>query len=197
MLQTHQRQRFNDVWLVPTGVIQVYPHVSLIFKCHNNLNNNRNVWGCSAGSVGLWEPFLVVKELEWVKKRSNAVSWIQYKTSSRAELSSSHSLPIQTSCSCVHPTPPNPPCSPVSISSCSTLHTQLVLISGRWWWVGIRTEPLAGKLYTHHTVVTNRENPVRLPPLLLQCANAFLLMCKYWACFCGAKSLRLVHLCSR
>lgn len=45
--QTHQRQKFNDVWLIPTS------HWTYIHKCDNSYAINRNASGCNAAQDGL------------------------------------------------------------------------------------------------------------------------------------------------
>lgn len=155
VLQTHQRQKFNDVWLIPTS------HWTYIHKCHNSYAINRNASGCNAAQDGLgfiWTSPGCERAGMIQKWRVCKFNNAQNKLKGRSLLLSflfSYSDFVLLS-----PYAPKPfflP--PVCISSCSTLHTQLVLISGRWWWVGIRMEPLAGELCTHHTVVTNREKP--------------------------------------
>lgn len=86
-------------------------------------------------------------------------SLMQNKTSSGAHPSSSP-FPSYSALLLLYPlTPQTLPDRSVFSPSCSTLHTQLVLISGRRRWVGTRMEPLAGKRHVRCTVVTNREKP--------------------------------------
>lgn len=120
---------------------------------------------------------LVYVNFSWLGKgwrglKKEESAWVKQSTKQaqgQISLPLSLSIPIQTSSSSFSLRPQTLPVPPVFVSSCSTLRTQLVLISGRWWWVGIRMEPLAGKLRTHHTVVTDREKP---PSDFLLCSSA-------------------------
>lgn len=107
---------------------------------------------------------------------------------------------FQTS-SCFHPAPPNPPSSPSFYLF--LLHPTHPACSNLWqMMVGWHQNGATGRetAYTPQGSDKRRETPIRLPPLLLQCANTFQLMCKYCACSLGLKASRwllmaLVHLC--
>lgn len=107
---------------------------------------------CEAGSADWFAQSVGLLRASW-----RELKWVlmQNKRSSRADPSASR---FPSSCSL--PTPPKP-CRypPLPTPSCSTQHTQLVLISGRRRRLGTRTEPLAGKRQPRCTMVTNREKP--------------------------------------
>lgn len=162
---------------------------SFIIKYHHNFNN---------GTLGMCKDAvqqrLVSVNLSWLwksrvkKRRERELNSAQNKLKGRFLILSlflfrllllAYSLRPQTF-----------PVSPVSISSCSTLHTQLVLISGRWWWAGIRMEPLAGKLHTHHGV-TNGEKPHQTSSSAAPVHQYISVDVQILCMICGAKSSSL------
>lgn len=128
---------------------------------HKNFSNNRNMEGCTVVQDRLVYVSVSCLWKSWRGlKREESVLVKQSAKQAQGQISLPLSLFLLRLLLLAFTLRPRTlPVPPVFISSCSTLHTQLVLISGRWWWVGIRPVPLAGKLHTHHTVVTNREKP--------------------------------------